>query len=938
MTHLDDFLARQAFALDPFQLRACDALQAGHGVLVCAPTGAGKTIVGEFAVHLALAQGTKCFYTTPIKALSNQKFNDLVAVYGADAVGLLTGDNSINADADVVVMTTEVVRNMIYANSPALQGLSHVVMDEVHFLADRFRGAVWEEVILHLEPEVSIVALSATVSNAEEFGDWMQTVRGDTAVIVDDHRPVPLQQHMMVGTRLFDLFDPRTPRSGRTGSPRRPEVNPELMRYIKHRTLTLDSDYDDRGRGRNRGRGAPRRNNAVPRPNLIRQLDREGLLPAIGFIFSRAGCDGALHQCLRSGISLLDEHHARQVDEVVDRYVAELSPADVEVLGVAEWRIGLRRGFAAHHAGLLPTFRHCVEELFTRGLVRMVFATETLALGINMPARSVVLERLVKYNGEAHVDLTPGEFTQLTGRAGRRGIDVEGHAVVLWTPDIVPTEVAGLAGSRTFALRSSFAPEYNMAVNLIDRLGLSGSREILHRSFAQFQADRSVVGQAHKIDEAQRALRRIDGELATAADRRGLEPGDPTLGGAHGEGAVDGVPYAGFLGYVALREDIRARERQLKMARRRSDLASTSDDLAALKRGQVIGLYGNRHRGVAVVIEPASNRDDPKPMVVSEDGWCGRLGVRDFLNPPEVLGSMRLAKHIDRRTGRGRRDLASALRSTGIEAPRGRQQRKRADAADDRELAQLRAQLRSHPAHGLDNSDDLFRLAERRNRLVRDIAKLDSNIAARTSTLRVTFDRVVGVLTDLGYLRTVDVDGTSTVEVTEPGRVLGRIYSESDLLVSECLREQVWDDLPPHELAAVVAALVFEARRDTYSGVDAMPGSAGLRAALADTVRIWQDLTEVESRHRLTPTREPDTGFSVAVALWASGRSLTEALAAAGDRGSLLSPGDFVRWNRQVVDLLEQVAKSVEPGSRLARTARSAVGSIRRGIVAVELS
>ncbi|GAB18487.1 putative helicase, partial [Gordonia effusa NBRC 100432] len=477
-----------------------------------------------------------------------------------------------------------------------------------------------------------------------------------------------------------------------------------------------------------------------------------------------------------------------------------------------------------------------------------------------------------------------------------------------------------------------FAPEYNMAVNLIDRLGLHGSREILHRSFAQFQADRSVVGQARKVDEAQRALRRMDGELANAAARRGITPGDPTLGGSRGQGASDSDAYDGFLGYVQLREDIRSRERELKFVQRNADLASTTDELAALKRGHVIGLYGNRHRGIAVVIEPASNAADPKPMVLTEDGWCGRVGVRDFLNTPEVLGNMRLAKHIDRRTGRGRRDLASALRSTGIDLPRGRQ-RKRSEAADDRELASLRAQLRAHPAHKLDNSDELFRLAERRNRLVRDIATLDASIAARTSTLRVTFDRVVGVLTDLGYLQKVGAGA----EVTDPGRILGRIYSESDLLVSECLREGIWDDLPPHELAAVVAALVFEARRDTYSGVDAMPGSAGLRAALADTVRIWQDITEVESRHRLTPTREPDTGFSVAVALWASGRSLTEALVAAGDRGNLLSPGDFVRWNRQVVDLLEQVAKSVDSKTRLAATARSAIGAIRRGIVAVEL-
>ncbi|MFT4044188.1 MAG: DEAD/DEAH box helicase, partial [Gordonia sp. (in: high G+C Gram-positive bacteria)] len=516
----DSFTDRLSFPLDDFQVRACRALQSGHGVLVCAPTGAGKTIVGEFAVYLALTGGSKCFYTTPIKALSNQKYADLVAVYGRQSVGLLTGDSSINSDAPVVVMTTEVVRNMIYANSPALQGLSHVVMDEVHFLADRFRGAVWEEVILGLEPSVRVVSLSATVSNAEEFGDWIQTVRGDTTVIVDEHRPVPLQQHMLVGSRMFDLFDPAPGRSGR------PQVNQELKRHIRQRILLADGQDMRREHARGRGRGGQGRGaGALSRPQLVSRLDREGLLPAIDFIFSRAGCDGALSQCLRSGLTLLTAEESAQVDDVVERHLGEIAAGDADVLGVHEWRSGLRRGFAAHHAGLLPTFRHTVEELFVRGLVRMVFATETLALGINMPARSVVLERLVKYNGESHVDLTPGEFTQLTGRAGRRGIDVEGHAVVVWTPELVPEQVAGLAGARTFPLRSSFAPEYNMAVNLIGRRGFEGSRELLNRSFAQFQADRSVVGQARKVDESYRRLRKLDVELASLARARGIDPG-----------------------------------------------------------------------------------------------------------------------------------------------------------------------------------------------------------------------------------------------------------------------------------------------------------------------------------------------------------------------------------------------------------------------------
>ncbi|MCR5976503.1 DEAD/DEAH box helicase [Gordonia jinghuaiqii] len=936
MTQLDAFTSRLEFSLDDFQRRACEALEGGHGVLVCAPTGAGKTIVGEFAVHLALAGGTKCFYTTPIKALSNQKYADLVAVHGAESVGLLTGDSSINPDAPIVVMTTEVVRNMIYAESRALNGLSHVVMDEVHFLADRFRGAVWEEVILHLEPSVRVVSLSATVSNAEEFGDWIQTVRGDTSVIVDEHRPVPLSQHMLVGQRLFDLFDPADS-TRKAGA--RPQVNPELKRQIRHRLLAADDERDS-GRGRGRGGGPRRRDGRGPllsRPNLVARLDREGLLPAIGFIFSRAGCDAALAQCLRSGISLLTPEQVVEVDAVVDRHLTELSPTDLDILGVQEWREGLRRGLASHHAGMLPTFRHTVEELFVRGLVRMVFATETLALGINMPARSVVLERLVKYNGESHVNLTPGEYTQLTGRAGRRGIDVEGHAVVVWTPEVNPEEVAGLAGARTFPLRSSFSPEYNMAVNLLGRLGLDGARELLHRSFAQFQADRSVVGQARKLHESQRALRKLDAELARAAQARGLEPGGTD---AHGDTATAGDSvYAGFLGYITLREDIRRRERDLKYRKRIDTHDSITADLAALKRGHVIGVAVGRHRGLAVVIEPATQTQDPKPLVLTEDAWCGRIGTRDFVNPPEVLGNMRLPKNADRRTGRGRRDLASALRSTGIEVPRGRQ-KKRADAADDTELAGLRRTLRAHPAHQLPGGDDLFRLAERRNRLLRDIVSAERAIGERTSTLGVTFDHIVGVLSELGYLERAPEPSESTghtMLVTESGKLLGRIYSESDLVVTECIRSGVWDDLSPADLAAVVAALVYESRRDSYGGIDALPGSTSLRTAMAATVEIWSNVTAVESRHHVSPTREPDTGFSVAVATWASGRTLGEALLLAGERGQLLSPGDFVRWNRQIVDLLEQIRLCVGTDTRLGATARAAVKAIRRGVVAAEL-
>ena len=292
---LAEFAGTLPFQLDGFQRTACSALEDGHGVLVCAPTGAGKTVVGEFAVHLALAEGLKCFYTTPIKALSNQKYNDLVARYGPAAVGLLTGDTSVNGDAQVVVMTTEVLRNMIYAGSRQLDRLGYVVMDEIHYLADRFRGAVWEEVILQLPEHVALVGLSATVSNAEEFGDWLVTVRGDTAVVVDEHRPVPLWQHMMVGNRLLDLFveEKVGGASSDSGEDGRLRVDPILVRATRELERQAATAIWDRSR-RTRtpaSSAGPRRAGYRPpsRVTVLDRLDRNGLLPAITFVFSRAG-------------------------------------------------------------------------------------------------------------------------------------------------------------------------------------------------------------------------------------------------------------------------------------------------------------------------------------------------------------------------------------------------------------------------------------------------------------------------------------------------------------------------------------------------------------------------------------------------------------------------------------------------------------------------
>lgn len=887
---LSRFAAELTFELDPFQRQACTALENGHGVLVCAPTGAGKTVVGEFAVHLALASGGKCFYTTPIKALSNQKFADLTERYGRGRVGLLTGDQSINPDAQVVVMTTEVLRNMIYASSDALRALSYVVMDEVHYLADRFRGAVWEEVILHLPAEVRLVSLSATVSNAEEFGAWMETVRGDTAVVVDETRPVPLWQHVMVGRRMFDLFDSES-------SDQRVLVDSDLVRYIKQREAADRME----SWGGPRGRGGPRRFfRPLPRPEVLARLDEEGLLPAITFIFSRAGCDGALAQCLRSGLNLSGAADPEIVDAIIDKHTGELPRADLEVLGYWEWREALHRGLAAHHAGMLPAFRHTVEELFVKGLVRAVFATETLALGINMPARTVVLERLVKFNGETHAELTPGEYTQLTGRAGRRGIDVEGHAVVLWQPEVDTSAVAGLASTRTYPLRSSFKPGYNMSINLIDRLGSEEARMLLERSFAQFQADRSVVGLV-------RGIERNEGQLRKLAAQLGGEEGD-------------------FLEYFGLRERIKQRERQLNQQTRNDRRTAGVAALTELRRGDVVAIGAGRRAGLAVILEPDATPGDPRPLVLTEGKWAGRVSVADFPVPAEPLGRMRLPRRVDHRTARTRRDLASALRSTGITAPgRGRRD-KRARGADDPQLATLRRALRAHPAHSRPDREQLARVGERYNRIRRETEAMRQKVAATTNSLARTFDRIVGLLDERGFVR----DG----EVTPDGRRLARIYAESDLLVAECLRRGLWRGLGPAELAAVVSILVFESRSEGgYLG--AAGPTAPVRRAVADTIAQWSRLRTDEAEHRLVPTREPDLGFVDGIYKWARGDALVDAMTAGGDQGSPLSAGDFVRWCRQVIDLLDQIHSTADD-TEVAATAAKAVRAIRRGVVAVD--
>ncbi len=888
---LASFRALYDFDFDDFQVAACKALSSGNGVLVAAPTGSGKTVVGEFAVHLALAQGRKCFYTTPIKALSNQKYADLVRRYGTSEVGLLTGDNSINGDAPVVVMTTEVLRNMLYTSSATLGGLGYVVLDEVHYLADRSRGAVWEEVIIHLPESVRVVALSATVSNAEEFGEWLSQVRGGTEVIVDEQRPVPLWQHVLVGSRLYDLFtdDEHT------------RVNPELLR------VALRDDWVARKAPQRPSRGGrrPRRFPVAYRPDVVERLDSAGLLPAITFIFSRAGCDAAVEQCLAAGLRLTTPEEAEIIADIASRRVADLPAEDLAVLGYGEWLDGLRRGIAAHHAGMLPAFKEVVEELFTQGLIRAVFATETLALGINMPARTVVIEKMDKWNGETHAGLTAGEYTQLTGRAGRRGIDVEGHAVVLWQPGMDPGAVAGLAGTRTYPLNSSFRPSYNMAVNLTGWAGRARASALLESSFAQFQADRGVVGLARQVRKNKQAMKELAASMT--CDR-----GD-------------------FTEYAEIRRAISMMESDLARTRASARRAEAARSLAQLRPGDIIRVPGGRRAGIAVVLQPGLQEArrqgadlGPGPLVLTAAQQVKRLSTADFPVPAEVIDRIRIPNSFSPRSPQHRKDLAATVRNRIA----GRDIGKPSRASDweqngleaAAEVAELRRKLRRHPCHDCTDREDHARYAERYLRLSRETAGLERRVAGRSHVIARTFDRVCTVLESLGYL--------AGDTVTTDGKRLAGLYTELDLLAAECLRRHLWDGLSPAELAACVSTLTFESRQADDVQPPRLPKGA-VPDVLTSMARTWGRLDQLEKDNDLSFLREPDLGFVWAAYRWARGARLETVL----DESRDLTPGDFVRAVKQLIDLLDQIAGAAG-GADLASTARTAIDAIRRGVVA----
>ena len=870
----DAFVARYPFPLDRFQTEAFDALDRGEHVVVAVPTGSGKTVVAEYGIAAARHDTKRAFYTAPVKALSNQKYRDLVAVHGEDDVGLLTGDNSINGDAPIVVMTTEVLRNMIYGRSRLLHDLGLVVLDEVHFLQDSYRGPVWEEVMIHLPQHVRLVCLSATVSNVDELAEWITTVRGPTASIVERRRPVRLDNEYLVADRTNDRL----------------RMLPVFIDgHLNRDAIQLDESAI-RGRPR-RGeppsrhrndKGSGRRVLAPPnRVETVELLERRRLLPAIYFIFSRAQCDAAAKACVDAGLDLVDTGERAAIRTIIDARLGGLDDADLDVLGFRQFVAQLECGIAAHHAGMVPPMKEVVEACFVEGLVKVVFATETLAVGINMPARTVVIEKLTKFTGEHHERLTPGQYTQLTGRAGRRGIDDLGTAVVLWSPWVRFDEVAELAGSSSFHLRSAFRPTYNMAANLVRTYSNDEAHRLLNLSFAQYQADRDVV----------RLEARLERSRSAATELRAT---------AHSD-----------LGDIDEYRRLRAREQDERTAGRADQLREVDDAMASMRPGSVVHVTKGTYKGPAAVVASANRKGGLRLTLVTKSAKTVYLTAEDFNEPPRRLGNISLPSTYAPNRKDYRNDVARRLRSLKEQpSPSTKRRRQRDGALADRHPVAQDPELRTK-----------LQAAAQADRIEREIADLERRVSGKNSSLATEFDRVLDVLTTYGHL------DRASWTLTEAGELLARTFHESDLLVSEIVRSGVLDGLAAADLAALVSTVVYEHRSS-----DAPPApwfsSDDVRQRWRMVAAISEDLRATERSVGLGEHRPPDPTFAASAHAWVAGERFAEVV---GD--DELTGGDFVRTTKQLIDLLRQLALiAPAPETRLA--AAEAAEAAFRGVVA----
>ena len=877
MDVFEGFRSRFAFPLDDFQVEACRAIQNDQSVIVSAPTGAGKTLVAEFAITLALATGKRLAYTTPLKALSNQKFADFTRAYGEETVGILTGDVKVNPHARVLVMTTEILRNALYGSG--LDELGFIVLDECHYMGDEGRGTVWEEIIVNAPPAVQLVGLSATVANVKEIADWISLVHRPIAPIFHPERPVPLS--FAIADLAAEIHD---------------------FRAVKERRVRVIGDEtwspDDRGRWYTRRVADP--------VIVIEDLERRGWLPAIYFIFSRVGCERAMDELLAEGRGLLTPAQRREVDAAIGDAVADSPTIAESSLNQTVFQ-ALRLGAGVHHAGVLPSLKRLIETLFERGLCKVVFATETMALGIHMPARSVVLQGLTKRTEHGFRSLTTNELTQMAGRAGRRGIDPEGKCIIAMDARDGLEDIIRVVEGTPEPIESQFKLGYGSAALL---LSTGAPPEMLRRriesSFGQYQ-------NLKKIHEVEADVRRL--EDAAAEARRFEAP--------CGEFERMGR-------YRRAREEADARRRAAGKGGRRGERSVFDAEpgrLALIRRrggaelAVILGTHSMRgHRVLVDALLPHGTVVRVKGNLIKRIFWS---------TPPLYVPRDKSRAEHDRGRGDRRRGQADHDRNAREGRLRGLANELSALSIDEL-LTRERAQGPEAVVHAIECHRCPFSSVPRCDQAWRETDRITKRLEQRQQTLEAIrgaywqeFLRVVEVLEQFGAVRGHEVEAK--------GRLIASLRHDNELLVAEMVSRGVFAELSLAEAAAVCSALIEESRsgEPTIARMF-LKKHPKLRRRMDHIVTIAESVWEAQRARHLGMPVAVHPGFMPSVFRWASGDDDWTGIVEQSFGGH---EGDLIRAMRRLIDLLRQLADSDEVPAETVRLLSQASRIVDRGIV-----
>jgi superfamily II RNA helicase len=870
------------FELDDFQKQAIAALDAGKSVVVCAPTGSGKTLVGEYAIYRALHQGKRVFYTTPLKALSNQKLRDFREQFGPDQVGLLTGDTSINRDAPILVMTTEIFRNMLYGTpigevGTSLQDLSAVVLDECHYMNDVQRGTVWEESIIYCPPDIQLVALSATIANADQLTDWINQVHGATELIASDFRPVPLAFFHGTIKGIFPLLDKSQNR-----------LNPRL-----------------------RAKGKPRGKRDAPNlTTIVTHLYEQDMLPAIYFIFSRRGCEKALEDLNSfmvrdAAFSLVTPAESEEIRARVSGYLHH-NP-EGERAGHLE---PLYRGIAAHHAGILPAWKALIEELFQAGLIKVVFATETLAAGINMPARTTVISSLSKRTDRGHRLLNASEFLQMSGRAGRRGMDKQGYVVTVETRFEGAQEASYLATSGADPLISQFTPSYGMVLNLLQLHTLAETRNLIERSFGQYLGTLYLKPQRQEIERLQAKI---------AQNQAQLDHADPQL----------------LAEYEKLRGRLKEEKRLLKILSQQAQDTRSHDMAMAIAfavAGSIITLKG-KHINVPTPLPATLVTKVPGPGqfpyliclgrdntwyvatvgdVINLHGEFDRIAEVDDLVPPNALPTKAGG------SCRGDQDtqaIAQAIPDIDAELELASEVKEQLER-----IQQVEAEINSHPAQQWDSPGKLVKRQHQIERMQAEVRDRQEKLSDQTERYWSEFVSLMEILDNFHCLEQTE-DGEW--RPTDLGQVAAAMRGDNELWLGLAIASGELDELAPHHFAAACAALVTEVSRpDQWSDYTTSPE---VDQALRNLKGLRRELIQWQYRRQIALPVWLETDWNGVIEHWALGTDWTDLCA-----GTSLDEGDVVRILRRTLDFLSQLPHVPHLPDSIRQNARQAIQLIDR--------